>query len=214
MRFDRKWYTYINVLQGHPSVAHTNKSAELLKNSVEPNLPKGKCLAIGCADGNEVKALNDLGYDTIGITLGQTNIDWAHENLPEIDIRLMEFHNLQFPNDTFDCVYSDNAHEHCFAPMIHCLEVWSVLKNGGKWLIKMPDMIDDVYGGNQLDHHHPNMYPTKYHKKLFEVCGFIAKQIDIKNRNKNDWVLTKDINAPLLHSSVRQALEARKNLQK
>ena len=98
MNFDEKWNMYIGILQGHPTVAHTNKSAELLKDSVEPYLPKGKCLAIGCADGIEVKAFNDLGYDTIGITLGKTNIDWAKHNLPDIDIRLMEFHNLQFSN--------------------------------------------------------------------------------------------------------------------
>ncbi len=58
---------YIDTLQGHASVANTIKTADGLRRHVEPYLPKGKCLAIGCADGMEVQALNDLGYDTIGI---------------------------------------------------------------------------------------------------------------------------------------------------
>lgn len=103
--FGEKWNMYIDALQGHVSVAHTNKSAELLREYVEPYLPKGKCLAIGCADGMEVKALDDLGYDTIGITLSKNNIEWAEQNLPDIDTRVMEFHDLQFSNDTFDCVF-------------------------------------------------------------------------------------------------------------
>ncbi len=189
MNFGDKWNMYIDALQGHKSVAHTNKSAELLRSYVEPYLPKGKCLAIGCADGMEVKALDDLGYDTIGITLSKNNIEWAERNLPDIDTRVMEFHDLQFSNDSFDCTYSDNSYEHCFAPMIHCLEVWSVLRSNSKWLIRMPYLDEDIYAGNQLDHHHPNMYPEKYHKKLFEVCGFKVGRLDTPKRKNNDWLL-------------------------
>ncbi len=213
MTFNKKWNMYMDVLQGHPTVAHTDKYAKLLKNSVEPHLPKGKCLAMGCADGMEVKALNDLGYDTIGITLGAVNVIWAKENLPDIDIRIMDFHDLKFPSDTFDCVYSDNSYEHSFAPFIQCLEVWSVLKVGGKWLIKMPDVEEDIYAGNQLDHHHPNMYPVKYHKKIFELCGFgVNNFASTREKERNEWLLTKELNSPLLHSSMESALYKRKEI--
>ncbi len=209
----KKWNMYMDTLQGHPTVAHTDKYAKLLKNSVEPYLPKGKCLAIGCADGMEVQALNDLGYSTIGITLGAINVKWAKENLPDIDIRVMDFHDLRFPNDTFDCAYSDNSYEHTFAPMIHCLEVWSILKLGGKWLIKMPDVEDDVYAGNQLDHHHPNLYPIKYHRKLFEVCGFsVNNYSSTKERGRNEYVLTKEQTGPVFHSATQTALNKRRQL--
>ncbi len=211
MGFSKKWNMYMDTIQGHPTVAHTDKSADLLREQVESHLPKGKCLAIGCADGMEVKALDDLGYDTIGLTLGKINIEWANKNLPSIDIRIMDFHDLEFPNEYFDCAYSDNSYEHTFAPMIHCLEVWSVLKIGGKWLIKMPSVEEDVYAGNQLDHHHPNMYPQKYHKKVFDVCGFDYASVDLSRGQKNnDWILTKRVTG--IHSTIATVFNKRKEI--
>ncbi len=123
----------------------------------------------------------------------------------------MDFHDLEFPNNTFDCAYSDNSYEHTFAPMIHCLEVWSVLKLGGKWLIKMPDVEEDVYSGIQLNHHHPNLYPIKFHKKLFEVCGFsIDTYTTTEDKLMNEYLLTKIKSGPEFHSSVHTALNKRK----
>lgn len=108
--------------------------------------------------------------------------------------------------------FSDNSYEHCFAPMIHCLEVWSILRSNGKWLIRMPYLDKDIYAGNQLDHHHPNMYPEKYHKKLFEICGFEIKRLDALKRKNNDWLLTKNNNINDLHPSIIGALTRRKEI--
>ncbi len=199
----KKWNFYLNTIQGHPSVAHTNKSVEGLEY-LKKYLPLGKILAIGCADGMEVKALKGLGYDPIGITLGRTNVDWARENLPDCDIRLMDLHDLDFDPETFDCAFSDNTFEHCFAPMLHLLEVWTVLKPGGKFFINIPLFIDWEDGekkpGNQLDHHHPNLLPPKMHTEMFKVCGFKVNQI-----SKNEWLLTK---APysICHETIQLTL--------
>ncbi|MHA2053374.1 MAG: class I SAM-dependent methyltransferase [Candidatus Hodarchaeales archaeon] len=199
-----KWDFYLNTLQGHPSLAQTNKDNKGL-SFITGYLPVGsRLLAIGCADGMEVKVLKDLGYNVTGITLGQINIDWARKYLPDCDVRLMDLHDLEFDPNTFDCAFSDNCFEHCFAPMIHLLEVWTVLKPEGKFYIKMPKFIDWNEGekkpGNQLDHHHPNMLPPKMHSEMFKVCGFI-----IEEQEGNNWLLRKGpIN--MCHETIQLAL--------
>lgn len=189
MRYE-KWDFYLNSIQGHPSVAHTNKHSEGFE-WIKKYLPIGKVLILGCADGNEIRVFKELGYDPVGITLGQTNIDWAKNNLPGCNIRIMDMHDLEFDPETFDCVFSDNTFEHCFAPMVHLLEVWTVLKPGGKFFISMPLFVDweedQQKPGNQLDHHHPNMLPPKMHAEMFRVCGFQVEKLP----KGNDWVLTK-----------------------
>ena len=97
---ETKWNFYTGILQGHPSVAHTNSSVEGL-SFIKDKLNVGKILVMGCADGNEVKTFKQLGYDPIGITLGETNIDWAKKNLPDCDVRLMDMHDLTFEPERY-----------------------------------------------------------------------------------------------------------------
>ena len=207
-----KWDFYINSLQGHPSVAHTQKTYDGLKFILDW-LPLGKVLCIGCADGNEVRALNELGYQTIGITLGKTNIEWAKQNLPNCDIRLMDMHDLEFQIETFDCVYSDQCFEHCFSPFIHLLEVWHVLKPNGRFYINTPkfEWSDHTKStiSNQLNYHHPNMLHPQIFRQMFKETGFIIE----REEDEHIWLLRKDRSLSYAHESIKSCMDKRKDLK-
>ncbi len=197
---------YINNLQFHPSIAYTNKSADGLKYILD-KLPVGKLLCIGCADGAEVNALNELGYKTTGITIGQNNVDYAKEKFG-IDTQVMDMHCLEFDSETFDCCYSSHSFEHCFAPIIHIMEVFTVLKDKGLWYLNHPSYVKGSKETTTIDHHHPNVLPAYLHRDMFEKFGFKVRECE-ETAGEAKWLLEKDGSLNNVHDAVRGVLNKR-----
>lgn len=206
---EQKFNMYVHCLQSHPSVAHTNKSAELLKY-IPKWLPLGNgkkrrsVLALGCADGAEVKALNDLGYSATGITLGQCNVDYGKKNYGNIDIRVMDMHDLKFRPRAFDYAYSSHCFEHSFAPWIHVMEVWSVLKEFGLWYTQHPTYVEGTTEVTMQSHHHPNVLPPEIHRHIFEECGFKVIKYEQQGGREDNWLLQKSKDNPM-HDAIKTA---------
>jgi ubiquinone/menaquinone biosynthesis C-methylase UbiE len=100
----------------------------------------GHILDIGCGTGNS--AIHWLGNWT-GITV---NVDEIRHADPDLDIKLMDVHQLGFEDETFDSFMFWDSLEHCVSPYIALSEAKRVIKEGGMGLIFMP-------GQNWLDHH-------------------------------------------------------------
>jgi len=212
MQFDN-WNFWINALQGHPTHCkhgHINVFVKLIKEIFSDT---GKILVVGCGEGLEVKVLKDIGFDPVGITLGESNLRYAKETFSDYDIRIMEMHCLNFPPDFFDYVISIHNFEHSFAPMIHCLEVNNALKQNGLWFIAMPEYKYDILLEQGLSHHHPNLIPDEVYEQIFLTCGFqiIDKFLSRKDDyyRENSWLLKKT--NKYIHSDVKSALEQRRN---
>jgi len=209
-----KWNFYIESLQGHPTrcnSSHTKDGLSFIRNK----LPLGKMLVIGCGEGKEVAVLKALGYDPIGITLGDTNLNYAKITFPDCDIRIMDMHFLDFPSEYFDCAYSNHSFEHSFAPWIQMMELWRVLKPNGKIWIAMPHFRfpnDRNFGEvNEFSHHHPNLLHPELLKQLFKNTGFkILEHAQNKEGNlyfDNYWLLEKDQDASSAHPDMRRTLK-------
>jgi len=204
---------YVQVLQGHPTVAHTNKEADTM-TWMHDWLPLGTgskrktVLAIGCADGAEVKALNDLGYSATGITIGQNNVEYGKKTYGNIDIREMDMHDLTFRPGLFDYAYSSHSFEHAFAPWIHVMEVWTILKEGGMWYSQNPTYIEGTTEVTMQSFHHPNVLPSAVHRHIFEACGFKVIKHELQGGSEDNWLLQKSANNDM-HDAIKTAYNTR-----
>jgi len=111
-------------------------------------------LNIGAGGGGETKLLVDAGYKVAGITLGKDNIKFAKK---EYGLNLMEFdmHYLNFSPDTFDVIFMIQTQEHALSSWIFALEMYFVLKTGGRIYTDLPsprnpEMMKTIWHTNVL----------------------------------------------------------------
>jgi SAM-dependent methyltransferase len=83
-----------------------------------------KALCLGARMGEEVAALQSMGVDAIGVDLAPA---------PPLVVE-GDFNNLDFPEDSFDVVYS-NALDHAWTAKAFFDNVSKVLKPGGYFII-------------------------------------------------------------------------------
>lgn len=215
-----KWDMYMDTLQGHPSVCQTGHTPESIKSTIE-YIPPDKfprLLDIGVGEGYETKLLRDLGYDVIGIIMGQINLEFAYEHYPDITFVEDDMHDLPFPSESFDAVYMNHTFEHSYAPFIFLLELYCVLKLHGRVLIIIPSFkeITDPTIGNEgrLSHHHPNVLCYNLFKQMFESAGFkIIRSTKIDNIPyfDNPYLLEKQ-DLSYLHSDVQTVIRRRRDI--
>jgi len=220
MRTD-KWQMYIDILQGHPSVCksfHTIDSMKFITKLIPPSeFPK--MLDIGVGEGLETKILKDLGYNVIGVIKGEVNLNFARKNYPGIEFIECDMHDLPFPSETFNAIYTNHVFEHSYAPFIFLLEMYCVLKPKGRIWIGLPEFKEkndptanpDI---NLVNHHHPNILCSNLYSLYFQKSGFkIVNQGSVKGNSyfDNAFLLEKQ---PLefVHSDVQTVIKKRKEL--
>jgi ubiquinone/menaquinone biosynthesis C-methylase UbiE len=94
-------------------------------------------LDIGCGDGVGLRCMQDMGFtNVVGTDLCRRKLELAKST----GFRLVEcdFHNLPFPDRSFDVVYSSHSLEHALFPDKVLLEIKRVLKTPGALLVVLP----------------------------------------------------------------------------
>jgi ubiquinone/menaquinone biosynthesis C-methylase UbiE len=134
---------------------------------------------LGCGNGRLVKKLNEVyKKNAVGITYNPQEVkNKLHKN-----IQLMDMHELDFNDESFDGFVMWDSLEHCSSAYIALCEARRVLKENGKGLIFMP-------GQNWLDCHvHICCYTVKQMLQLFKqaklelVNVYEKKYIQDENR--------------------------------
>jgi len=98
-----------------------------------------RVLVIGCGTGLEAGILaRELGAETIGVDIGNEFL-FDHEGAAPADLRIMDAEHLEFPNNSFDLVYSFHALEHIDRPIHALQEMRRVLKPGGVFFVGTPN---------------------------------------------------------------------------
>lgn len=101
---------------------------------------KSKCLCIGARTGQEVHALQKLGFSAIGIDIVEC------EPLVEIG----DMHNLKYSDNSFDFVFS-NILDHSLYPNKSITEIERVLKNNGHAFLQITvGEATDKYGVTEI----------------------------------------------------------------
>lgn len=142
-------------------------------------------LNLGAGDGGETKLLQDRGYKVVGITMGIDNIKLAKQQY-NIDLIDTDMNILDFSPNLFDAIFLTQTFEHFLSPFIACLEMWRVLRIGGKVYMDVPDPDDD----KEWVIWHTNLLYPKQIIKMFELCGFKHIQ-DLNNKNRLKFIFEK-----------------------
>jgi len=115
------------------------------------SLDRTKILDLGCGTGYWTKKLNDKIAKTIGIDVSGEFIQKAKENYSNLEFYKMDFHKLDFLDNSFDCIYADNVLEHSPYPNKVFREIYRVLSDKGFFIALIPtDARNPQFSG--LDH--------------------------------------------------------------
>jgi len=101
-------------------------------------LDRKRILDLGCGAGYWTKRLNENIGKTIGVDISEEFLNKAKEKYPEIEFYKMDFHALDFIDNSFDCIYADNVLEHSPYPQKVLSEIYRVLKNKGLLIALIP----------------------------------------------------------------------------
>ena len=113
---------------GYQPVSRIDRLVEALVAQGRPT-PAIRVLGIGCRNGLELDALRRAGFvDVQGIDLVSTRPD----------IRVMDMHRLDFPDASFDVVFSSHSFEHAADPDRVAAEFLRVARPGALVVIEVP----------------------------------------------------------------------------
>lgn len=200
-----KWNMYLQILQGHPTIACTSGLSEAHKKLVKKYIPSkeySKLLAIGVADGKEVVDLMELGYRVRGLTLGPNNVAYCKERF-NINIYEEDVHDMSYGSGTFDAVFMNQCLEHFLSPFVGVLEINCVLRERGRIFTCMPTFKD------KLSYHHPSLFTLEKYRALFEATGFKIIY-DESDESGVSMVVEKDSNN--IHTTIETIIKIRKDL--
>jgi SAM-dependent methyltransferase len=100
-----------------------------------PNLKGLSVISLGCGNGADARWLKDNGAErVVGVDISSGLIDIAKAKHPDIEFQVMDIEALDFPDESFDLVYS--------SLVLHYLDTWTkvlrdvrkILKPGGKFI--------------------------------------------------------------------------------
>lgn len=170
--FCKKWRWLLSwqddhvVMTGDPDMHAKNlkNTCSILEYMPPSSYPRA--LDLGCGAG-EAEGLRRLGYQVTGLTLGPLNVRFSEE---KFGLKLVygDMHDLPFPAESFDCVVTKHSFEHCFAPILVVIEIWYVLRTGGRWMLYQPNANNDV----GFDWGHPTILTARQREALFTKFGF------------------------------------------
>jgi len=130
------------------------------------DLKDKKVLDIGCCFGYQVKHLNLLGADAVGIDCSEYAVDNSYDQSRVLLCDISEG-LLPFPDNSFDFVYSLATLEHIYEEAIPGLidEIKRILKPGGITM-HYPEVGDSKHA--QGDASHVTLYPLEWWADQFE----------------------------------------------
>lgn len=134
-RQDSDYQSYIDTqLQRTMAQRHRHNSLrsphliDSIMDHVTP-APGQKVLCIGCRDTNELDYFRSKGMSHV------TGID-LFSNSP--DVQVMDMHNMTFPDDEFDVIYSSHSLEHAYDPAQVIAEIVRIARPGALVGIEVP----------------------------------------------------------------------------
>ncbi|MEG0050968.1 MAG: class I SAM-dependent methyltransferase [Terrisporobacter sp.] len=109
-----------------------------------------KVLDVGCGSGYSVNYLTEKGFDVTGIDFSEDAIKKAKETYGDINIKVMDSHNMEFDNDFFDLILLECSLSIMKDPKLILTNCKDLLKKDGLILLsdfffKKTSIRDDTY---------------------------------------------------------------------
>lgn len=103
-----------------------------------PWVGQGRALDVGCGAGNNLVALQELGWDVSGVDASEVAVAQARARFGE-RVRLGDLASMHYPDRTFDTVLFSHVLEHLHGPVSLLKEVWRILDWDGRVVILCPN---------------------------------------------------------------------------
>ncbi len=100
--------------------------------------PGGRLLEIGCATGERLALLRDLGWEVQGVEINRQACDLARSQFG-LNIFCGELEELRLPDASIDAVVMSHVIEHAYDPIAILREANRVLRPGGLVLMETPN---------------------------------------------------------------------------
>jgi SAM-dependent methyltransferase len=128
----------------------------------------------GCGRGEMLKCFRDLGLEVKGCDLSHE----AATLLPDFDIKLCDVENvgLEYPDNSFDVIYTKSFLEHFYYPERFMKEAMRVLKPGGLLLNLVPDW-EANYRKYFDDYTHRTPFTTISLRDIQLIHGFVGVEV-------------------------------------
>jgi SAM-dependent methyltransferase len=150
--------------------------------------PRGKTiLEAGCSDGLVCDILALAGAErVIGIDVMKTvGCSFPHER---IQYQVMDISRMNFPDQTFDIVYSIATFEHLANPYQALLEILRVIKTGGYGYIQAGPLYYSPFGHHMFQYFED--YPWIHLRKSKDAIVSYSKERGIDKRIQRDLAIT------------------------
>ncbi len=153
-------------LRNGTKFSHTYVEKPMMANLL-PNLSHKKVLMLGCGTGEESVLLKKHeAKELVGMDQSPESIRLANETYPEHTFVLGDMHVLNFPDNSFDFVYSSLAIHYSEQPQKVYQEVYRILKSGGQFLFSVG-------------------HPVRWASEQQEIGGATSRIIGFSENKKN-----------------------------
>lgn len=136
------------------------------------NLKGKKVLMLGCGTGEEALLLSKAGAtNLVGIDVSPESIRLAKETYPQFAFLVGDMHKLDFPDNSFDFVYSSLVVHYSPEPLKVYKEVARVLKPGGNFQFSVGHPVRWASQEVKMDGHKIRMLAFSEDKKHPKMYG-------------------------------------------
>ena len=168
-------------MRGGNNIAHKFLEKPAMYKEL-PNLKGKSVLCLGCGTGEECKHLKSLGARrVVGIDISKGLINLAKKSYPSLEFHIMDMEKLDFPNKSFDFIYSSLT--------MHYVKDWTKTLRGVHKILK-------TKGVFLFSTHHPIKWGSEV-KRLKEketiLMGY-EKYKTGKSKVFGDYLKTRKIN--------------------
>lgn len=147
-----------------------------------PKLQNKSVLSLGCGPGEDSRYLKKQGAArSVGIDISENLISIARKNPDGCEFQVMDMEHLDFPDESFDFLYSSLA--------VHYIEDWSqlmreafrVLKSGGEFLFSCGHPVYESLEKTEEDETHFLKQLAKYKDKASNSVRIIGNYVSRKD---------------------------------
>lgn len=171
--------------------------------SLLPSLIEKDVLCVGSGAGEECNHINSLGVRSIvGTDLSEGLVGYARKSYPELDFRIMDMESLDFPDESFDFVFSNLA--------FHYVENWDKIFSSIKRVLRPKGILlfstnhpvkwGAVFKKNEEERSHILGYKKNPKTGEFEIYG------DYLNTRLVDDVWFDEFHVRYYHRSLEKVM--------
>ena len=99
----------------------------------------GKLLDVGCGNGRFLAAMQELGWEIVGVEPDGQAAKVAREQFG-FSVNEGTLEDIAFPTDAFDAITMNHVVEHLFDPLSTFRECQRILKKGGRLVVTVPNI--------------------------------------------------------------------------